>query len=87
MKKKKKGEWEEWVKQVCGIERKKRCPSVSWTHLDVIEEANSKGIEMSEKEAESLLEEIGDSLVENMLSVGWHVIGEAIDKRYKNARD
>jgi len=59
---------------------------VQWTPEDVIEEAESQGKFLSLKKAEELLHEIGDNLVDAMLSVGWEIISDAVSTMRKEGK-
>lgn len=55
---------------------------VAWSIEDVFSEADSQDIEINEEEAENFLKEGEDVLKEEMIKAGWHVIGQALRKKY-----
>lgn len=54
---------------------------VYWTVDDIYEEADAHGIEINEEEAKALIDEIEESLKEEMIKAGWHLISEVLKDR------
>jgi hypothetical protein len=63
----------------------KKYASTSWCVEDVFEEADNRGIEISRENAETLLAENSDKIVEAMIENGWHIISELLSG-YKNKK-
>ncbi len=58
----------------------KKYASTSWCVEDVFSEAEDKGIEIDEKDAENLLEENSSKIIDVMIQNGWFVIGELLNE-------
>jgi 3-methyladenine DNA glycosylase AlkC len=63
---------------------------ISWAVQDVLEEADSLDIAITEEQAENILSEYSERITEAMLEVGWFVIREALLQEHyekKEAKD
>ncbi|MBE0428202.1 MAG: hypothetical protein IBX72_16400 [Nitrospirae bacterium] len=62
----------------------KRYGQISWSVQDVLEEAESLDIAITEERAEEILSEYAGKITEAMLEAGWFVIREALlQEHYK----
>ncbi len=66
---------------------RKKYSGIYWTVDDVLEEAESLGIFITKGQAEKILEEGADQILDAMLQAGWYVIRELLlNEYYKKGR-